>query len=128
MTRPAYRELVCLVQARQNCVENNPVWFEKHTARIKDLVDEHLPSGSGFDSGTVIDLDRSTGNILVFQTSFHHMDEGGGYNDCTEHTVTVRPSLAHGFLLSVGGRNRNGIKSYIGEMFENSLNEEVEIS
>ena len=51
--------------------------------------------------------------------------ETGMYDGWTEHTVTVRPSLQFGFRLSISGRNRNGIKDYIAEVFGEILNTEV---
>lgn len=127
--RALYRELASLVQARLNCEKSgNAEWHSKHTERIERLVKEYLPSGSGFDSGTKLDLDSSTGDKLVFGTAFHHMNESGMYDGWTPHVVTVRPSLAFGFNLSISGRDRNGIKEYIGELFGLALNEEIEIS
>lgn len=113
-----------LVQARANCLAREPVnqeWAERHEERALDLVSRHLPSGSGFDAGTALDLDKSTGEKLVFTTSFHHMNEGGMYDGWTQHTITVRPSLLFGFVLTVGGRDRNDIKNYIGETFHEAL-------
>lgn len=120
-----YRELASLVQANINCeISGNKEWFEKHEARIEELVENYMPSGSGFDCGTKIDLDKSTPEKLVFYTDFHHMNEGY-YNGWTEHRITVRPSLAFGFTLTISGRNRNEIKDYIHQVFDCALNEEV---
>jgi hypothetical protein len=84
---------------------------------------ETAPSGSGFDNGTQIDEDRS--DVLRFATAFHHMDECGMYDGWTEHTIRVKPSLAWGFDLKVSGRDRNGIKDYIADVFAQWLNEMV---
>ena len=120
-----YRELASLVRARLNCeISGNKEWFEKHEARIEELVKNYMPSGSGFDCGTKIDLDKSTPEKLVFYTDFHHMNEGY-YDGWTEHRITVRPSLAFGFTLTISGRNRNEIKDYIHQVFDCALNEEV---
>lgn len=84
---------------------------------IEAYVKKHAPRGSGFDSGTTIDIDRSTENRLVFNTSFHHMDEHGSYDGWTEHTVTVRPTFGGTPDIRISGRNRNGIKDHIAETF-----------
>lgn len=89
------------------------------------LVKEHMPSGSGFDAGTQIDLDESTPDRLVFTTSFHHMNEHGFYDGWTEHIVTVYPSLAFGATLTIGGYDKNQIKEYIEEVFADALRKEV---
>lgn len=121
-----YRELASLVRARLNCEEaGNKEWFEKHEARIKELVENYMPSGSGFDCGTQLDLDESTPEKLVFYTDFHHMNEAGYYDGWTEHRITVRPSLAFGFTLTISGKNRNEIKDYIHQAFDCALDEEV---
>lgn len=117
-----YRVLATLVQARENCLKvRNTEWFDRHTERIERLVKNYMPSGGGFDSGTTLNLSASYPNKLVFDTSFHHMDEAGYYSGWTEHTVTVTPDLASGYHLKVSGRNRNDIKDYIAECFSHSL-------
>jgi hypothetical protein len=79
--RYLYSELASLIQARKNCIASrNEEWEAKHEATILSLVKDNLPSGSGFDSGTKIDLDASHGERLVFFTDFHHMDESGFYD------------------------------------------------
>ena len=131
MARYLYSELAMLIQARRNCAESvngTPSlqdWFEKHSDRIEALVREHMPSGSGFDSGTTLDLDASHAERLVFNTAFHHMEDGY-YAGWTQHTVTVTPSF-HGFNLRVSGRNRNDIKDYIGSMFHEALHTELSV-
>lgn len=122
MTRPLYATLAGLVLARQNCIESgNTEWLGRHTDRLESLVKEGLPSGSGFDAGTTLDLDASTPNKLVFETAFHHMDAHGFYDGWTHHTVTVTPALHVGIAVKISGRDRNAIKDYIGEQFYAAL-------
>lgn len=121
-----YQALARRIQARQTCErDGNLDWFLQHTDAAERLVKDCLPSGSGFDNGTALDLSRSTPERLVLHTSYHHMDEGGGYDGWTEHTVTVRPSLAFDFTTTVSGRDRNDIKGYIAETFDHCLSQEV---
>lgn len=89
-----------------------------------ELLNQYLPSGSGFDSGTVLNLDKSTPQKLVFDTSFHHMSEHGFYTRWTDHTVTIRPEF-RGWDIRVSGRDHNGIKDYIAECFACALTERV---
>ena len=113
-----YKELSAALMARENCLKTGNVeWEDKWDTRILEWCDEHLPSGSGFDSGTTFDREESTPEKLIFHTSFHHMNEGGMYDGWTEHTVTVTPSFHLGCYVKVSGRNRNDIKDYIAEMF-----------
>lgn len=127
--RYLYQEIANLVQARLTSIARQDGganrtaanWVGNHTDRIEHLVKEHMPSGSGFDNGTRIDLDRSHADKLVFTTAFHHMNAGGFYDGWTEHTVTVTPSLLMGFHLRISGRDRNDIKDYISEEFQYAL-------
>ena len=96
----------------------------------RDMIDsacrDYLPSGSGFDSGTNLDWNKSTAEKLVFETAFHHMDSNGFYSGWTHHTVTIRPSLVFGFTVTVSGRNRNEIKDYIAESMQSALSAEYD--
>jgi hypothetical protein len=124
MKRVLYAELSMLIVARNN----NPVWsewWERHTNRINMLVKEHMPSGSGFDSGMVLEISDSHGEKLVFTTYFHHMKDGG-YTDWTTHVVTVTPSF-QGVNIRISGRNKDDIKDLIHEAFTQALKTEVEI-
>lgn len=89
------------------------------------LIAEYLPSGRGFDSGTRLLWEESTENKLVFDTSFHHMDENGYYDGWTHHKVIVTPSLLWSFDLKVTGKNSNSIHEYIGDTFTDCLLSEV---
>jgi len=117
--------IATLVVARQNCLASgNDEWLERHTVGLERIVREHLPSGSGFDAGTSIDKVRSRRDRIVFRTSFHHMDENGHYDGWTEHDVVVTPAF-DGFDLRVTGRDRNGIKDYIGDVFHEALSADI---
>lgn len=123
-TDSLYRVIARTIEARDNCeASGNHEWLAKWTSFLVDLM-EHLPSGSGFDCGTKLD-DSSTTNKLVFTTACHHMNDAGMYDGWTNHTVTVRPSLGHGFTLSISGKDRNGIKELMHEYFHNDLSNEV---
>jgi len=102
-------------------------FMPKHEETIRRLCDNHLPSGSGFDSGTALDLTASRKDRLVFSTSFHHMNDGGMYDGWTSHDVIVKPDLAWGFDLRITGRDRRDIKEYIAEMFTEALRQEVTV-
>jgi hypothetical protein len=97
------------------------------TAELRlQKLESFLPSGSGFDNGSTINLKESRPDRLVIDTAFHHMDEHGYYDGWTEHKVIVTPSLQWGYVLRVTGRNRNWIKDYIYEVFDCIKYEEVE--
>lgn len=124
---PLFQALATICQSLKNAKEKeNSNWTLEWAKRLGYLVHQHMPSGFGFDAGTKIDAEESGPLRLVFTTSFHHMDEHGSYDGWTEHQVIVTPSLAHGFELRVTGRNRNGIKDHITEVFGSALMKEVD--
>lgn len=115
------------MQAAYNCRERgagNPAYPDRHYEAIGYLVRNFLPHGSGFDSGVEIDMDDHRDERLILTTSFHHMNETGFYVGWTDHTVTVRPGF-NGLNVTVSGKNRNDIKTYIREMFHTCLSTKV---
>jgi len=118
-----YQVIASKLQAIRNCEESgNTEWHARHTDDLKALVKDHMPSGSGIDSGTTFDFSCSTPNKLIFDTAYHHMNDGGYYNGWTDHQIIVTPDLASGFDLRITGRDRNDIKYYLGEVFYHALN------
>ena len=126
MERKLYQSLASKAQARLNCIESgNSEWENNHESDILEMVENQMPSGSGIDSGTQIDLDRSTGEKLVFTTAYHVMDSNGYYDGWIHPiTVTVRPSLQFGYDLNITGRfgsKHQDLKDYLHETFSFSL-------
>lgn len=126
MKRKLVQILASTIDARLNCLKIGNDWAAKHKAMLEELARNYLPHGSGFDCGTKIDLDASTGEKIVLTTSFHHMSEHGYYDGWTEHTITIRASLVFGYDLKIGGRDRNEIKDYIADAFRDALSAELE--
>ena len=121
-----YVQLARTVVAYNNCLKSeNNEWKIKHETRLRELVKDKMPSGSGIDSGTTLRLEASHGEMLVFDADYHHMNEHGMYDGWTAHVIRVRPSLSFGFTVTVSGQNRNDIKAYLAETFQSALNEEV---
>jgi hypothetical protein len=126
--QPVYQQIASLLVAIDNCRRSgNAEWLAKHEQRLRNIVAERMPRGSGFDHSTHLWNDDSTPDKLVFGTSFHHMNDVGMYDGWTDHTITMMPSLAFGFVLKISGSDRNDIKDYIAEVFNAALSEEVEI-
>ncbi len=124
---PLYQLIASSTQARLNCIKQEKItkqiheWTERHASNIESMVKNFMPSGSGIDNGIAFDFDKSHGEKLVFQFSFHHMDDNGMYSGWTDHTLTVTPSPAFGFELAISGRNRNDIKEYFYDLFQSAL-------
>lgn len=115
------RELAGKFHAYLNCVKsNNMEWKEKHRDSINAML-ENLPSGSGIDAGTKFDWDKSTPERLIFTFGFHHLNENGYYDGWTEHKAIVTPSLYFGINVNITGRDRNGIKDYLSDLFNETF-------
>lgn len=124
---PLYQRLACIIDARLRCIAtDNQTGLSIHDDRLAYIQDNLLPHGSGFDSGTTIDLDRSKEDRVILCTSFHHMNDTGYYDGWTDHEIIVTPSLVLGYRMRVTGRNRNQIKNYIADVFGSALDHEAE--
>lgn len=127
--KPLYQKLACLILAHHNCIASgNTEWRDRHEDSISAIIKQFMPSGSGIDSGTSLDLDaclRHPGERLVFTAPFHHMNENGMYDGWTSHTVIVTPSLWSEFDIRITGKDRNDIKKYLHEVFHHALTLEI---
>jgi hypothetical protein len=120
--------IASLVTARDNCIASgNTEWKLRHERLLTALATEYLPSGSGWDLGTTIDLDRSSEDCLIFQGQYHHMNSDGFYDGWTRHEIWVRPRF-EGFNIRITGRNRADIKEYLHELFDVALRQALDLS
>lgn len=110
-----------------NCeTASNNTWMTRHEIALDNIL-KTLPSGSGIDCGTVLDRNQSTLRKLVFNVSFHHMNDVGMYDGWTQHRVVVTPSFIGGFDIRITGRNRNDIKDYLAEIYHTALSQIVDL-
>lgn len=125
--RPLYKQIAICLESLANCLaSNNAEWRARWESNAEDLTLNFMPSGSGIDCGTKLDIDASLAQgKLVFTLSYHHMNENGMYDGWTEHKAIVSPSLAHGFELKITGRDRNQIKEYLHETLHFCLSKEI---
>lgn len=127
MSKTLIHAIAETLSAYKNCDRSgNTEWRVRHTARLAQLA-ARLPSGSGIDAGTTIDVDASTTDRIVLNTSFHHMHEGGMYDGWTDHRIVVRPSFIGTIDIRISGRNRNAIKDYLSDVFTQTLLEPAEL-
>lgn len=118
------RSLACVIHsaivARQNCLKSGNSFASKWDETLNTIQENLLPSGSGIDNGTTIDLDKSGNGKIVLTCDFHHMTDAGYYDGWTSHQVIVTPTF-DGFDLRITGRNINEIKDYLAEVFHSCL-------
>lgn len=123
-----YKKIARDFQAYKSCEKTgNTDWFNKWVTSINEAVFKNLPYGSGFDNGTRFDFDNSTSDKLIFNSSFHKLDENGFYDGWIDFNVKVTPSLAFGCNIDIVGKfgNRQDLKEYIGDTFNACLKNEV---
>ena len=124
--RTLAQQIASLCVARRNCIDaGNTEWQANHSETLKRIARDYLPSGSGFDSGTTIDLDATDFNKIVLETSYHHMNDGGYYDGWTGHKITIKPSFL-GLDITIGGKDRNDIKDYLHDVFSSCLSSEFD--
>ena len=120
MKEALYKKLAGKITAYHNCVEShNAVWEGQHREDIERLTESYMPSGSGIDAGTSFDFDKSKTDKLVFNSSYHTMDDCGFYGRWIEFTVTVTPSLEQRYYLNIKGNfgKDHDIKDYLYDVF-----------
>ena len=126
--KPVYQELISKIVAMQNCNKSeNFDWYDRHELAIEEIENNNLPSGSGIDSGTRVNLDKTTANKLVIDSSYHCMNQDGYYDGWIDFTVTVTPSLLSDIDIDIKGNfsqrhNKYAdVKDYLYDVFNMSL-------
>lgn len=126
MKGKAYAVLASMIEARENCVRrDNSTWIGTWNERIEAFARENLPSGSGIDAGSKVDLASSTADRLVIEAPYHAMNGDGFYVGWRDYRVIVTPSLAHGINVRVQGRDYNGVKDYLADVYREAFMREI---
>lgn len=121
MQRKLFQHIASCIAAMKACEQSsNKDWYRKHKAAAEWFVREYMPSGSGIDNGTKLD-ETSTAQRLVFNLSYHHMNDAGMYDGWTDHKIVVTPDLTSEISIHVTGRDRNDIKDYLAETYQFAL-------
>lgn len=122
-----YQKLSHVLAAYHNAIAaNNTEWIANHSETI-DRLQTLMPSGSGFDAGTTLDINRSSAEKLIFDSAYHHMDANGYYDGWSDLTITVKPSLQFEVNIKITGlrrKNRHDI-DYMMDTFYEALNTET---
>jgi hypothetical protein len=129
--KPVWQHLGSMVESFYRFHQcDRPEYVVKVVTSIDDLCREFLPSGSGFNNGTQwVEPDHwdTKPSIVKLKTAFHHMNETGCYDGWTDHQVKFWSTLGGSLDLVVTGKDRNGIKDYIGDTFHDALCVNVEM-
>ena len=125
--RTVIEALASAINARNNCIDLcNFTWAGRHEDTIEEICDNHLPSGSGVDNGTTIDLGASLDDKVVLLSSYHAMNDGGMYVEWYDFLVTVTPSLVNVFNIDIDipakiEKVAPGVTEYLYDLFDNAL-------
>lgn len=123
MKNKFYQEIAAIVVAYKRCIEKGNEFAANHKCSLNQF-EELLPSGSGIDRGTKIEIDECEENKLVLSFGYHHMNAGGMYCGWTEHKMIITPSF-DGFNSNITGRNQNQVKDYLYDTFNYYLTREI---
>jgi len=122
-----YQKIAMKLQAIANCTKtHNTEWYNQHKAELISIIERSMPSGSGIDCGTCLDLEKSNHDRITLTCAYHHLTEHGLYNGWTEHVIIIRPSLAHGIAIVVRGEDKNGVHDYLAELYYDHLTADME--
>lgn len=89
-----------------------------------EKLEKRLPCGSGIDSGCKIDADNSGINKVIITFGYHFMNENGYYDGWTDYKLIITPAFL-GINMKIAGKNRQGIKDYLYDLFDVKLNEKL---
>lgn len=88
----------------------------------------YLPSGSGWDLGTRLSKEKSGKDRVYLTGAWHHMNEHGFYTRWTDHAVVLRATPdRRSYDFRITGRNVNGVKDYLDEVFHYAFQERVSV-
>jgi hypothetical protein len=124
MIQPFYVELGNVFKSYLYGVKNqNGTMIDHNEEKLNELIDL-LPHGSGIDGTTKLDLEHSKLNKIIITSSYHHMDEYGGYDGWTDFEIILSPDWG-GFDIDIKGKFPKrylDTKEYLADTFATFLN------
>ncbi len=124
MNNKTYRALALEIDRRIRGKAKGRVEWEWDATATIDRIMGTAPHGSGIDSGVSLDIDKSTGERLVFTIPYHRMNNEGYYCEWIDYKMTVKPSLRWDYSARIMGRNREGLRDYVADVMDTWLKEE----
>ncbi len=132
MTKPrgitVCQQLASAIGAHNRCVESkNGQWEDHWFEVITNIINNHLPNGSGFDSGCQIELEQQKHNKLIIHSSYHAMNEHGMYDGWYNFRVVIVPDFTDFDFKVIGNFGKYAYnKEYIEDTFYHCLSEIIE--
>lgn len=100
-------------------------WVSRYEARLAEIERNYLPSGSGIDSGTKINREKSTEHKIVLEFDYHHMNDTGYYTGWSPYTVTIIPTFNGIEIARITGRDEY-LKDMLADQFHYALSEPLQ--
>lgn len=133
MKQPLYQAMAQTFAAYKGCIDMGNSDYETiHRDKLDMMAREYLPSGSGVDNGTTIDVDRCTLDSMVLRFGWHYMNEDGYYCGWINFVVGITASLRWGFDVQIATTDTDkdeqvdGLLDYLHDLYQNALAEEGE--
>ena len=99
---------------------------ERHNDVLDFIEKELLPSGSGFDSGTKINREKTTDTRIVLDTAVHPLTDAGYYTAWKHFSIIVSASHLFGFTVKSSKKLPWNIREWVLDTFNEVLDTEVE--
>lgn len=106
------RDLANLVTIYSICKDRDIDEMDKCHRSISTMI-ATLRGSRGIINSILFNLENSSPDMLLFSVFICWPGE----QNMIEHTVKIRPSFTEGFLLTISGRNRNEVKTYLVDIF-----------
>jgi len=124
---PIYKVLARKV----SLLEQDSEFYDQVETHIENVIENHFPSGSGFDAGCTINLDNPKSTKLIIDIPFHCMNEDGYYDGWLYPSLIITPSLTYDYDVRINWRSYNGkykflLNEYFLDTFSFLLDQEIE--
>ena len=128
-----YQEIARILNAMENCrkikkdsnetLYNETYWYDRHAEKVDYIIKNYLPHGSGIDSKTEIDFEKSNDDKIVINSEYHCMNENGYYDGWVNFRILIIPCLLFGFKLKIIGNfgKYKHVKDYLHDLFYDNL-------
>lgn len=116
---PLYQIMAHCIGAMGNRVVPDGAWQSRWQTVLDQCV-ALLPRGGGFDVSPTLVEGVTKPEYLVFQGSYHLMNQHGVYVGWRDYRVIVTPSFVHGMTLRVA-QARGDLGEYVADSFHAHL-------
>ena len=118
-----YKKISALINAIKS--SKNQKYIDKWEEELEILIDDYLPSGSGFNNTPNIIMDSCSRERIFLNIPFQELHKNGYYNELINLTIIVKSDLQHDFDIVCLNNIDTGILDYILDTYQEYLNKEL---